>query len=100
MRHKINSEWQVARKSAVSSQPSVLLLLRRRPLRGGLLSSLFLRRFRGGSFCFRGFLVAFRRLFHFLLFLGKLGRLEGLAVEGDLSDADRTVILPMSSQLL
>src|SRR5580658_4771537 len=78
-------------------------LLRRRFLsvrmrrRRGRLFPRPLRTLHFGVSC--GFAALVRRL-HLLLFLGKLRRLKRLPVKSNLGDADRGIVLPVSTQLL
>src|SRR5258708_13570562 len=46
------------------------------------------------------FFAALARHLHLLLFLHKFRRLERLAIKSNLGDADRGIVLPMSTQLL
>src|ERR1035437_3335300 len=126
MRHKSvpGSQWPVASKFQVSCRPHSLVmqnqiviptlisskgkdllpllllrrcLLRRRflPVRVGyVLRRLFPRPLRSHHF-FAGIV---RRL-HLLLFLRKLGRFVRLPIKGNLGDADRGIVLPVSPQL-
>src|SRR5215471_8658902 len=76
--------------------PTQSLLFGCRLLCRGFFSSLLFR-FSGCRF---HFFVRFRSLLYLFFFLGKLGGLEGLAVEGDLGDADGAEVLAVSAELL